>query len=317
MYPLDVRYKAVVHYSHFLRSIRRVAAIYKVSKSSLQRWINASPTACRHRSKKQQSANVAATISKTITANPFITCQLLAHILSSDCNVKVSRVTIGRYIRSLNFSKKKAFRVPDKSHMPEDIIRFCNQYRDANGNIVCIDEAAFYIGEQGNSGYCPKGQRLNVSSSNLLRRSKMTLLLAISAAGIVGFKILQTNCKTQDFVSFINELQVPQGSSILMDNVPFHKSASTLEAIRRKQCRPLFIPPYSPKMNAIENVFSVIKHRYRSGCPVFSSASFDYRALLSNVLSTRDSFHAFFRRVDTFVQEAVAAGGRSFRGYDT
>ena len=309
MHPLEVRYKAVVHYTHFLHSIRRVAAIYKVSKSSLQKWIKASPSVRKHRSKKQQAAKVTQTISQAIATNPFkvITCEQLAHILSSECNIKVSRVTAGRYIRRLNFSKKKAFRVSDKAHLPDDIMNFCNKYRAANDKIVCIDEAAFYIGEQGKSGYAPKGQRLNISSSNILRRSKLTLLLAIATTGIVGFKILQTNCKTQDFVSFINELQVSPGSSLLMDNVAFHKSASTLEAIRRKHCRPLFIPAYSPKMNALRtsSYFLLIKHRYRTKCPVFSSATFDYTNLLIDVLSTRETFHQFFRRVDTFVRQAM------------
>jgi transposase len=106
MHPLEVRYKAVVHYTHFLHSIRRVAAIYKVSKSSLQRWIKASPFARRHRSKKQQADKITQTISQAISTNPFITCKQLAHILSSECAIKVSRVTAGRYIRNLKFSKK-------------------------------------------------------------------------------------------------------------------------------------------------------------------------------------------------------------------
>jgi hypothetical protein len=38
MISKETRYRAVVHYTHFLRSLRKVSAIYKVSKSSLQRW---------------------------------------------------------------------------------------------------------------------------------------------------------------------------------------------------------------------------------------------------------------------------------------
>ena len=39
MIPLDTKYRAIVHYTHFLKSLRQVAALYKVSKSTLHRWL--------------------------------------------------------------------------------------------------------------------------------------------------------------------------------------------------------------------------------------------------------------------------------------
>jgi transposase len=44
MQPREVRYRAVVHYKLFLHSLRKVAQLYNVSKSSLQRWIHNDPT---------------------------------------------------------------------------------------------------------------------------------------------------------------------------------------------------------------------------------------------------------------------------------
>jgi transposase len=43
MHPLEIRYKAVIHYKYFLHSLRKVANHYNVSKSSLQRWIKNDP----------------------------------------------------------------------------------------------------------------------------------------------------------------------------------------------------------------------------------------------------------------------------------
>ena len=40
MFPKDVKYKAIVHYKHFLPSLRTVARIYNVSKSMMSRWVN-------------------------------------------------------------------------------------------------------------------------------------------------------------------------------------------------------------------------------------------------------------------------------------
>jgi hypothetical protein len=42
MISLETRYRSVVHYKYFLRSLRKVCNIYNVSKSSLHRWEDAS-----------------------------------------------------------------------------------------------------------------------------------------------------------------------------------------------------------------------------------------------------------------------------------
>ena len=46
---------------------------------------------------------------------------------------------------------------------------------------------------------------------------------------------------------------------IIMDNVTFHKSARTRERIEGKGAKILFLPPYFPKRNPIENDFGAIK----------------------------------------------------------
>jgi transposase len=70
-----------------------------------------------------------------------------------------------------------------------------------------------------------------------------------SQRGVVGAQILDHNCRKADFIEFIRHLDVPTGTSLLMDNV---------EMISDKGLCPLFIPQYSPRVNAIENVFGVL-----------------------------------------------------------
>ena len=49
------------------------------------------------------------------------------------------------------------------------------------------------------------------------------------------------------------------GKYILMDNVSFHKSKRIREAINKSNNKILFIPPYSPDFNPIEEVFGKLK----------------------------------------------------------
>jgi len=75
----------------------------------------------------------------------------------------------------------------------------------------------------------------------------MTLIAAVSEIGIVHYKILDSNCKKQDFVRFLCELNVPSSTVAILDNIQFHHSKETLAIFNRMGIKPLFVPPYSPE----------------------------------------------------------------------
>jgi len=225
----------------------------------------------------------------TIRSNPFITLHDLSHHISHECNITSSRQTMGRCRQNCGFVRKKVTRVVDVSADTTHATRvddFCDRHvqKSISGNIVCIDEAGFVVGDHHRYGYISKGQRLKILSGRTLRRSKLTPILAISEHGIIDYQILSHSCKKDDFVKFVKELVIPAGTTLLMDNIPFHHSKETKEAVEDLGCNLLFIPPYSPKFNAIENVFGVIKGNYRSRCPPSPSLRHDYVQLMESVL---------------------------------
>ena len=54
------------------------------------------------------------------------------------------------------------------------------------------------------------------------------------------------------------------GDIVIMDNLPAHKASGVREAIRRASARLLFLPPYSPDFNPIENAFAKLKALLRA-----------------------------------------------------
>jgi transposase len=193
---------------------------------------------------------------------------------------------------------------------------FCKKYIENEDSIVCIDEACFYVGDKGKYGYCQKGKRLNIEMSRTLRRKKYTLIMAISKNQIIHYKILSSNCNLKAYKSFVEELQLPSGTTLLMDNVQFHKSKEMNNVYASKGFKVLFVPPYSPKMNAIENVFSYLKREYRSMCPVQVQDNFDYVGAFESVLAKLSAFNKFYSRVKKHVLDAVVQNGEMFCGYD-
>ena len=195
MHDLMTRCKAIVHYKHFDKSLRKVAKIYGVSKSSLQRWVQKDPTIRKPRTNKVVKSEVETCIRRALAANPFQTMTSLADAIQRECGVKMSRSTAGRITRKVGYTRKNARRLVDARHNPEDILSFCRAYQAITGDIICIDEAGFYVGEQGRRGYAPRGVRLRVRSSRTLRRSKYTLIMAVSAQRVVHYQVLDHNCR--------------------------------------------------------------------------------------------------------------------------
>lgn len=69
------------------------------------------------------------------------------------------------------------------------------------------------------------------------------------------------------FRAYVEQVLVPTllpGDVVVMDNLPAHKAAGVREAIERVGARLLFLPPYSPDFNPIENAFARLKALLRA-----------------------------------------------------
>ena len=49
------------------------------------------------------------------------------------------------------------------------------------------------------------------------------------------------------------------GDTVIIDNLPSHKVAGIREAIEARGARLIYLPPYSPYLNPIEQVFAKLK----------------------------------------------------------
>jgi transposase len=67
---------------------------------------------------------------------------------------------------------------------------------------------------------------------------------------------------TEVFQTFINDCLAAllrPGMVVVMDNLSSHKVSGVQKAIESRGCRVVYLPPYSPDMSPIENVFSKAK----------------------------------------------------------
>ena len=205
-----IRYRAVVHYERFYKSLRGVAKIYSVSKSSLQRWINQSTTPKRkpRKQKKPLLERIKSCIESALSLNPSMTLQQICTAVSKDCGVHTSSAsTASRWLTKMKFSRKKVYNTVAYTPPAEIVNGFTQRYSSlSDSDIICIDEAGFHVGDHGRYGYSKRGRRIHVESSRTLRKNKYTLVMAIGPCGIVHYYILEGSCKKADFIRFIRDM---------------------------------------------------------------------------------------------------------------
>lgn len=71
----------------------------------------------------------------------------------------------------------------------------------------------------------------------------------------------------QIFLAYVEQVLVPTlspGDVVIMDNLPAHKAAGVRDAIDAAGASLLYLPPYSPDFNPIENAFSKLKALLRA-----------------------------------------------------
>lgn len=72
------------------------------------------------------------------------------------------------------------------------------------------------------------------------------------------------------FAAYARKVLAPTlspGDVVILDNLPAHKSAEAREAVEAVGARLLFLPPYSPDFNPIENIFAKMKAWIRRVAP--------------------------------------------------
>ena len=72
------------------------------------------------------------------------------------------------------------------------------------------------------------------------------------------------------FAGFCEHFLAPAlepGDLVVLDNLSSHKSSAANAAVEAVGARIVYLPPYSPDLNPIENVFSKIKQLIRGICP--------------------------------------------------
>ena len=133
-------------------------------------------------------------------------------------------------------------------------------------SFVFVDEFGATTQMQRTHGRAPRGVRV-VAHVPHGHWKVLSTVAAMTTRGIVCSATFDGATDADTFVAFVGEALVPSlrpGQVVVMDNLSPHKHPRVRELIEGAGCRLLYLPPYSPDYNPIEQAISKVKGVLRS-----------------------------------------------------
>jgi len=98
------------------------------------------------------------------------------------------------------------------------------------------------------------------------RGANTTLLASMSVEGMGPCLAVTGSTTAMVFEAYLERVLCPSlksGQVVVMDNLTAHKGERVKELIEQRGCQLLYLPPYSPDFNPIEEAFSKVKRILR------------------------------------------------------
>ena len=110
-------------------------------------------------------------------------------------------------------------------------------------------------------GRAPRGKRLRAAVPHGHWKTT-TFVAGLRCTGMVAPMVLDGPINGALFQDYVDQVLVPElrrGDIVIMDNLSSHKRPGVRAAIEAAGADLLYLPPYSPDFNPIENAFAKLK----------------------------------------------------------
>ena len=127
--------------------------------------------------------------------------------------------------------------------------------------LVFIDETAASTNMTRRYGRGTRGERLVCKVPHGHWKTS-TFVAALRHNRVTAPLLLDGPMNGLTFLAYVEQILAPtlkRGDIVIMDNVGVHKVAGIREAIEARGATLLYLPPYSPDLNPIEQFFSKLK----------------------------------------------------------
>ena len=126
---------------------------------------------------------------------------------------------------------------------------------------VFLDETSAATNMVRRYGWGPRRERLVDAAPHGHWRTT-TFIAGLRSTGFVAPLVLDGPMTGEAFLAYVGQFLAPtlaKGDVVVLDNLPAHKVAGVRQAIRATGASLLYLPPYSPDLNPIEQAFAKLK----------------------------------------------------------
>jgi len=179
------------------------------------------------------------------------------------------------------YSKKKTYGYQERDEAKRQA--FVEQLSTlSSSQIVYVDESGMDNRDQYAYGWNEKGQRFHALKSGR-REGRVNMIAALCNHKLIALFTVEGACNRMVFETWLESCLLPTlevGQVVVMDNATFHKGGRIEQLIEDAGCKLLYLPPYSPDLNKIEQCWSWLKSRIRKQLEPFDC----FRDAIENVL---------------------------------
>lgn len=232
-------------------------------------------------------------------------------------NINITEKSISNYIKQFNYSFKRITLQPILRNNSEIISKrriYADEFMRLSSmqselNFIFIDEVGVSLSMRGRYGRSLIGTPA-IKTVSSIRSRNISICCAINKNEIIHYFAQTKPFNTSFFSTFIiqlcNKLKQKQIANciLIMDNIAFHKVSIVKELILNYGHQFLFLPPYSPFLNPIENAFSKWKEFIRRNNPNTEQELISLIESGANAIST-ENCNNFYRHMLGYIPRCL------------
>ena len=270
-YSLDLRERIAAAIDYHEGSIREIARIFRVSTSFIVRLLQRrratgtlDPEPHGGGTPPALGADDLERLAELVRKQPDATLKQLKELGGFTCSLK----TLWYALDGLGLTRKKKSLHADQRDRP-DVQKKRRSFRRKMNQIepkclVFVDETGVTTAMTPTHARSPRGERAFGSAP--ASWESVTVIAALGLDGVRAPLAFPGATDTVTFQTYIEQVLVPAlhaGDVVVLDNLKPHLAAGVTAAIESAGARVLPLPPYSPDLTPIEEMFSKVKEALR------------------------------------------------------